>query len=152
MYKEYVDKAGNMNVKLDKEFKAYDAENFKCKCGCGKTVTGLFWINFMNYLYAQTKKYYHVTSGVRCEEHNRYIGGKDYWSKGVHKLSDHVTELAIDVDYSTLEERSEISFWASNFGIQRQIVYAGNKTFIHLSINEELTNPLLIFNYNGEII
>ena len=159
MFIEYMNEKRELAVKLNERvtnpketFNAYYPEDFTCKCGCGLKMPGHFWINFMNYLYAQTKKYYIVTSGIRCEKYNKKIGGKDYYAGDVHKLSDHVLGMAIDVDYATLDGRADISYWASNFGIQRQIVYCGKKTFIHLSTNKDLSNPLLIFNHNGEIV
>ena len=51
--------------------------NFACQCGCGFNNTSL---DFIDIILGIEKKYaccIIVTSGCRCREHNKIIGGKD---------------------------------------------------------------------------
>jgi len=124
----------------DKIEKPYSLEDFKCKCGkCNTTLKDNYFVDFMNYLYAETGKKFVVTSAMRCYEHNKKIGGLPN--------SDHTRGEAIDVATLTIEDRSLLVYHAYRFGIMRAIVYI-NKKFVHLSINysDRLTRPLLLTN------
>jgi hypothetical protein len=124
-------------------FKPYDKESFKCKCGCGNTVSEFsLFIEFMNYLYEKTNNIYVISSGFRCTKHNKAVGGKID--------SDHTKGLAVDIATPTIEDRSLVVYYAFKFGVQRAIVYTDRK-FIHLSINKDLTNPILLWNKRGEV-
>jgi hypothetical protein len=159
MFIEYMNEKNETAVKLTARvpqfkqvFRPYTAEMFECKCGCGKKLIEPYWVDFMNFLYNRTQVMYKVTSGIRCEKYNKKVGGKDYYKGTEHILSDHVMSMAIDIDYSSIDERSQIVYYAFKYGVPRAIVYTGKKTFVHLSTNDKLTTPLLIFNLNGKIV
>lgn len=123
----------------DEPFKPYDFKSFECKCGCGKTIEDVYFVDFMNYLYAETNKLFVINSGMRCLAHNKKVGGVP--------TSDHTKGLAIDCATPTMEDRSLLVYHAFRFGIKRAIIYV-HKKFVHLSINYDtkLTAPLLIFH------
>ena len=126
----------------DSNFKPYDKNSFSCKCGCGTNNIYEEFIDFMNYLYKETDTVYEINSGVRCINHNKKVGGKEN--------SDHIYGKAIDVKTLTIEDRSLVVYYAFKFGIPRAIVYT-DKYFVHLSINENLTCPILLWNKRGEV-
>jgi len=130
-------------IKENDDFKPFDKDSFKCKCGCGNTLSEFsLFIDFMNYLYKETNNIYEISSGFRCINHNKAVGGKED--------SDHTKGLAIDIITPTIEDRSLIVYHAYKFGIKRAIVYI-DKKFIHLSINLQLTNPILLWNNRGNV-
>lgn len=118
-------------------FKPYSIDMFACKCKCGKLPENDYFVNFMNYLYERSGKIYEISSCVRCLDHNQRVGGLP--------TSDHLRSLAIDILTPTIEDRSNIVFYAFNYGIKRAIIYIKRK-FVHLSINYDakLTHPLII--------
>jgi hypothetical protein len=59
-----------------------------CKCGCGQIPQKVMLDKFDQIREAYGKPI-HITSGFRCEKHNKKIGGS--------KNSNHVKGLAIDV-------------------------------------------------------
>jgi len=136
-------------VKMIKEddFKPYSIEDFKCKCGCGQTISPRDpWVDFMNYLHKQTGNYYKINSGFRCHNHNQKMNGIDYVDKnGTHIISDHCVGLAADIATPNLVTRGEVVYHAFKFGIPRAIVYV-EKKFVHLSTNYTKTVPLILWN------
>lgn len=128
----------------DMVFKPYKLNDFACKCGCGTTLRDNYFVEYMNFLFFKTNKMFTITSGVRCDKHNAKVGGKPN--------SDHCNCLAIDVSTPTIEDRGFVSFYASVYGIKRQIIYI-DKKFIHLSINysEKMTKPMIVMNLKGMI-
>lgn len=118
-------------------FKPYSIDMFKCKCGCNLLPNNDYFVSFMNYLYERSGKMYEISSCIRCKNHNSKIGGLP--------TSDHLNSLAIDILTPTIENRSELVFYAFNYGIKRAIIYI-NRKFVHLSINYDakLTHPLII--------
>jgi hypothetical protein len=120
-------------------FKPYDINSFACKCGCGKLPDNDYFVNFMNYLFERSGKMFEISSCIRCKEHNKKVGGIP--------TSDHLYSLAIDILTPTIEDRSELVFYAFNYRIKRAIIYI-NRKFVHLSINydKKLTVPFLAWN------
>lgn len=57
----------------------------KCKCGCGMQITNPHVLKAAAWILANGGK---ITSGARCETHNREVGGAEH--------SQHMRGLAID--------------------------------------------------------
>jgi uncharacterized protein YcbK (DUF882 family) len=108
-----------MPVKLSEHFT--EAE-LNCHCGCGKTVDPnlLQKLEEMRFEYG---KQIIVTSGARCEEHNRKEGGKPG--------SLHLKGLAVDIVCTDAASRYEL------VRIAYELEFTGigiAKTFIHLDL------------------
>lgn len=131
-------------------FKPYDFKNFACKCknNCSANTIDQKIIDFLNYLFEQTKTMYKINSGCRCEKHNAFCKGKP---NSDHISNNNKIATACDIATPTLNERSLLIYHAFRFDIPRVIVYP-KKNFIHISTNTKLTCPLLIFNINDDII
>jgi len=53
----------------------FDREEFRCNCGCGKVVVSVRLVMALQSLRDRVKSPIHITSGYRCTEHNRKVGG-----------------------------------------------------------------------------
>jgi hypothetical protein len=121
-------------------------DEYECACGCGTNFITPILKQFNNFYYKEEKKYLNILTGCRCEKYNRKIKSS-YFSE--HLSNNGIKQsTAIDVGYNSLDERSSIIFKAIQFGICRIIVHP-NKNLIHLSVDKNLTNPLILFVYRG---
>ncbi len=108
----------------------------KCKCGCGKlNYDGLFLMKlevFRDILSSRLK----VTSGCRCLEHNRAVGGR--------KNSLHVCEgkVATAVDVCPLDtDCRKVFVFAVKTGFFNEVIWYKNKNFVHLGIDKKQKEP-----------
>ena len=143
---------------IDEPFKPYDINSFACKCGCGTNYIDNKFVDFCNYFFKERGFMLTVTSGCRCEKHNKTSFGKE--------LSNHIAQngvkmsTACDIDYQTLDERNLIIYEAIKFGFKQIICYVGAKTFIHIgsvcnsNFNIFLINKVTVKNkkYEYELI
>jgi hypothetical protein len=98
----------------------FTEKEFACKCGCGRaemmpsTLAKLITARHM------AKIPFHITSGFRCEAHNKAVGGK---SEGAH-----TSGYAVDIEASTSPSRFVIVKHLMDAGFHRIGI---GKTFIH---------------------
>lgn len=67
----------------------FSVSEFKCKCGCGAFAKRDALISKLQELRDKVKMPITVTSGTRCNSHNREVGGVD--------TSDHLDGMAADI-------------------------------------------------------
>jgi hypothetical protein len=102
-------------------------EGYACRC-CGKTVVAHeFYPVLWEFLRLRPQTI--ITSGYRCEAHNKKVGGK--------KRSAHVLGAAIDIACLTSEDRFDIVEKARACGINRMGIYK-TKHFIHLDVGDRI--------------
>ncbi len=110
----------------------FKSSEFECKCGCGldKVDPAFLWKLNLARDYAGIA--FGITSGCRCEQHNKNEGGKEY--------SDHLCLPACegaDILVENSRARFKIISAALNAGFKRIGVA---KTFIHLGNRDN--NPM----------
>lgn len=100
---------------------------FTCKCGCGKSDISLEFVELLQKIRDHAGIPMRITSGCRCEEHNKAVGGA--------KNSAHTKCLAVDVVAKSTRARYYILEAAYYYGVNRIGVA---RDFIHLDIDTSL--------------
>lgn len=80
----------------------FDRAEFSCKCGCGFDTVDLETFEVVSAVREHFRSPVIVTSGCRCESHNRAIGGATH--------SQHVLGRAADIQVKGVEP-SEVQDW-----------------------------------------
>lgn len=99
----------------------FEAGEFDCKCGCGLNNMQPVFLWILQQARTEAQVPFVVTSGSRCEAHNRDVGGKEY--------SEHLTGEAADILVRTPFEFFRIVKAALDVGIVRIGIGPG---FVHL--------------------
>lgn len=98
----------------------------KCNCGCGLDIDDNFkkLIMYLNAVFAtKYSKDLQITSAKRCDKQNNKVGGV------LH--SAHLLGLAVDVAYTSTEDRTNIITEAYVLGFRRIFIYK-KQHFIHM--------------------
>lgn len=106
----------------------FKIEEFKCKCGCGRTEMMSTTLDKLDKARELANTPFKITSGYRCKEHNAAVGGK---SEGAH-----TSGYAVDIEASTSPARIAIVKALLDVGFTRIGVA---KTFIHA--DDDPTKP-----------
>jgi len=117
---------------MKKEKIYFKQTEFECKCGCGLNNISPILFEMINKARHLAGIPFIVNSCVRCEKHNKNIGGS--------KTSSHLTGLAIDISAKGYETKYLIVDSLLKVGFKRILMY---KTFIHVDIDLAKTNPIL---------
>ncbi|MDD4986592.1 MAG: D-Ala-D-Ala carboxypeptidase family metallohydrolase [Dehalococcoidales bacterium] len=96
---------------------------FACKC-CGTNYIDLRWGMLVKELEERIGEPIKITSGYRCEKHNKAVGGSP--------TSSHCKGLAIDVTCGSSRLRYQMLNAAIRMEIHRIGIY---KSFIHMDID-----------------
>lgn len=99
-------------------------EEFECKCGCGINRVTDEMITIINLARDVADTPFVITSGTRCEKHNKNVGGESE--------SSHMYGLAADIACTDSRSRGMIISALYSVGISR-IGIASN--FIHFDID-----------------
>ncbi len=117
--------------------KHFDLSEFKCKCGC--KMPDWVFENIKNKLIPnleearkKSKVPFIITSGYRCEEYNKLVGGVPD--------SAHTKGLACDILASASGQRFEVLSSLIKSGFSRLGVY---KTFIHCDVDYKKPYPVI---------
>lgn len=106
-------------------FKDYETS---CRCGCGMNITRQLLAK-LNEAREIADAPFVITSGARCKEHNRKIGG--------NPNSAHTRGLAVDIACPSSQSRYAILKGLYGAGFAR-IGYNQAKNFFHCDIDESL--------------
>jgi zinc D-Ala-D-Ala carboxypeptidase len=109
----------------------FKEDEFKCKCGCGGDVSSRLktLTNRARYLSGIP---YVVTSGYRCEEHNKKVGGS--------ATSSHIKGEAVDLYAEDSGKRWKIVRGLMDAGFTRIGV---SKNFIHADIDKDKPSEVM---------
>ena len=110
----------------------FSRSEFACKCGCGRADVDLRLVSRLEALRRALGRPLIITSGVRCPEHNRTVGGKP--------TSAHLKGMAADVRCGTSLERYKLVREALAAGFLRVGVA---RDFVHLDLADDLPQPRL---------
>ena len=109
----------------------FKPEEFKCPCGtCGLYVVSIQLVDTLNKLRSQLGRPIYVTSGIRCPEQNRRVGGE-------HD-SAHLIGEAADLACGIARERYDLLKLA--FPLFKRI--GVGRTFIHVDVSPSLTQEV----------
>lgn len=114
----------------------FDSEEFSCKCGCGFNNIGRNVVEMLEAIREIIGEPIIVTSGCRCSEHNKKVGGSP--------LSYHLRGGAADI---TCESGAEKLFkavklaWLDNKIPQLRFCYINEKeNYLHLDCGRKRKN------------
>lgn len=108
----------------------FDSQEFTCHCGCGLDTVSPHLISALEELRAKVGKPIRVLSGLRCQKHNRKVGG----ALDSRHLSGEAADVATDIpltDFLKLAHKVG-RFARGGIGIYPQ---AG---FLHVDIRPQL--------------
>lgn len=115
--------------------KYFNLKEFKCKCGCNENRINLRLVYMLDKARDRAKIPFLITSGYRCESHNKNVGGV--------KNSNHVKGLASDIRYRNSNELYLIVSSLLAVGFNRILIYP-KRGFIHTDISNKYKNIIKI--------
>lgn len=122
--------------------KNFNRSEFRCKCGCGMDNVSIPFVERLQVARDIYGNPYYLTSGCRCEKHNRNVGGV---ADSDHIATDEKPCQAADIAFRNGKEL---------FGIITALIQAGftriginfNKNFVHVDSNPTKYQPT-VFKY-----
>ena len=112
--------------------KYFKMSEFACKCGCGESNMNSTLLKMLDMARGMANVPFVITSGYRCEKHNKAIGGSE--------TSSHTKGLAVDIRTSTSSERHAILRYVIMAGATRIGIA---KDFIHVDIDSSKPDELI---------
>lgn len=103
----------------------FSAVEFACKCGCGASKVSEGLLDLLEDIRAAVNEPVYITSGRRCEAHNRACGGKEH--------SQHLLGKAADIRVSSLSPKELASLIEKRFNPKGMGTYS---TFVHVDVRE----------------
>lgn len=112
--------------------KYFKSEEFECKCGCKSNDMQPVTLAKLEMARALAGVPFVITSGYRCEVHNKAVGGKSE--------SAHTKGYAVDIKAVGSSERYSIVFALMSVGFTR---LGFSKTFIHVDNDPSLPQKVI---------
>ena len=112
--------------------KYFTKEEFECKCGCEENRISDKLISMLDDARDIAKVPFTITSGFRCKEHNKEVGGKDE--------SSHTKGLAVDISATDSRQRYAILNALIAVGFDRVGIA---KNFIHADIDTSKVSEVI---------
>ena len=110
----------------------FEDKELRCKCGCNQLKFDAEFKNTLNEIRHELGKPMYISSGYRCEKHNKEVGGKPGSAHTKGKGADVVCENSVD--------RFNLIRIAIKAGIKRIGV---SSKFIHLDNDESKPYPVI---------
>jgi uncharacterized protein YcbK (DUF882 family) len=101
----------------------FKSSEFACKCGCGEYKVNEELIDLLEDIRAAVGHPVIITSGRRCEAHNRACGGKEH--------SQHLLGNAADIHVDGLTPKALATIIERRFSPKGMGIYA---TFVHVDV------------------
>ena len=108
----------------------FKEDELACKC-CGKLVISDMLVDMLDSARTKAGIPFVITSGYRCESHNKEVGGS--------KSSSHLEGLAVDIGATNSVERGKILRALFMSGFSRVGIA---KTFIHVDVDYTKVKPV----------
>lgn len=112
----------------------FTISEFACPC-CGADQIEHLLIELLDKARSRTQIPFIITSGFRCPDHNRFVGGSP--------TSSHLLGLAADIQCHSPSDRFEIIRALISVGFRRIIVYS-DRPSIHVDIDLRKAHPLIL--------
>lgn len=106
----------------------FDRSEFRCKCGCGADHVDLRLVQKLQRLRSFLREPIKVTSGVRCPEYNKSVGGKPD--------SSHLTGEAADIACPSSRLRYRMKRTIYTWALFNRI--GNGRNFLHVDVSELL--------------
>ena len=113
----------------------FTANELQCKCGCGKQFDNQKFIEKLTSARIIAGIEFKITSGVRCYDHNKAIGGA--------KASEHMSSNAVDIEAKTSFVRYRIVESLLRAGFNRIGI---DENFVHVD-DSKIKSSNCIFLY-----
>ena len=110
----------------------FSRSEFACRCGCGRADVDLRLVSRLEMVRRVLDRPMVITSGARCPEWNRAVGGKPN--------SAHLQGTAADIQCERSLERFELVREALAAGFRRVGIA---RDFVHLDLADDLPQPRL---------
>lgn len=117
--------------------KHFSDMELSCQCGCGFKITDDLFLKRLEYARELALIPFVITSGARCEKHNKEVGGVD--------TSAHTKGLAVDIAFKDSHQCFVIMEALLRAGFKR-IGINFNKSFIHCDTDDSKPQNVL-FKY-----
>lgn len=117
--------------------KYFTDKEFRCKCGCGSTITDNDFICLLDKAREKAGIPFVINSGARCIKHNESVGGS--------YTSSHISGLAVDIAFKDSHSCFVILKALYDVGFKR-IGINFNKSFIHVDVDKGKAQEVL-FKY-----
>lgn len=114
--------------------KNFRVEEFACKCGCGEMRISPTVVLICQMVRDHFKKPVRVTSGSRCDKHNKAVGGVD---DSQHKVKGDEVSHAADVQVDGVKPMIVSAFLDARF--PNALGIGTYKTFTH--IDDRMDKP-----------
>jgi zinc D-Ala-D-Ala carboxypeptidase len=127
-------RAGRVAPVSPEDWRHFDLDEFACPC-CGRNEISPPFVGLLDQARELVGVPFRVSSGYRCQAHNRQVGGV--------RDSEHLVGLAADILAVDSEARFLIVSAALQVGIRRIGIH---EHFVHLGVSR-LHNPDVLFLY-----
>ncbi len=117
---------------MEKDFKPYHENNFRCRCGCGGNGIKKEVVDLCNNVYALSGIYFKINSGFRCYYWNREVNGS--------MTSSHLAGKAVDFNVNGSVEKFKLVKALIESGVTR--IGIGSE-FIHCDIDSDKTQDVI---------
>lgn len=104
--------------------KHFKINEFNCKCGCGRNKMSDEFLRKLDQARELAGTPFVITSGYRCQAHNKEVGGVPE--------SSHTKGLAVDIKATNNRARYMILYALLSVGFNRIGIYA---SFIHVDMD-----------------
>lgn len=116
--------------------KHFKSSEFTCRCGCGGNNMQPKFLQMIDNARGFANCPFKITSGTRCFEHNKRVGGS--------ATSSHLSGVAADIKFSNELQLVKIVYGLTKAGFTR-IGVNSEQQFVH--VDNDKTKPSTIFTY-----
>lgn len=113
------------------EIKHFKKDEFACKCGCGQNAISFDLVKKLDMARLIAGTPFRITSGYRCESHNKKVGGVD--------SSSHTNGFAVDISAADSQTRFAVVSSLLKVGFERVGV---SDSFIHCDVDPKKPSKL----------
>ena len=117
--------------------KHFSDKELSCQCGCGFNITDKDFLNKLELAREIADIPFKITSGARCNKHNKEVGGVDD--------SAHTKGLAVDIAFKD-SHACYVILWSLYQAGFKRIGINFAKSFIHCDVDESKPQGVL-FKY-----
>ena len=107
--------------------KYFSRSEFACKCGCDRSHVEPSLVEALDRLRKDIGKPVAITSGFRCADHNRSVGGRTN--------SAHTKGMAADIKVGSSDYRHDVLEAIFRIGLFNRVGIA--KDFVHIDLDKD---------------
>lgn len=123
---------------MDRLTNKFNRSEFTCGCGCSRNDINLEFVSRLQAARTLADIPFEISSGVRCEEHNKAVGGKTD--------SSHLKGVAADIECTQSRDRYLLLGSLITCGFNRIGI---GKNFIHVDADNDKPPNVVWHYYNS---